>query len=222
MYNSTAPMLIESGDKLYRIMNVSIGSDGSYYFSFPKTGGYYLKQYTSTQYLSAKCSSRIIKLHEVESVNHYPKVSFHPLEQTIHIKDSSGETIDGKEYKLCNFAQNENEFLCPVMQVILPKDLSFLEEFKKTKYQHLCYIKDSRKTDNKSISLFFYIHTMDTEPDVKYISQSNAKHALRATMKTYAPFTFSVFYGEIDNRAEVDKLLLCINTEDEYLTLSLA
>jgi hypothetical protein len=222
MDDSTAPILIESGDKLYRVMNVSVGNDGSYYFTFPKAGGYYLKQYTSTQYLNAKCSSRRIKLHEVGSVYHYPKVSFHPMEQTIHIKDNSGEIIDSKEYKLCNFANNENEFLCPVMQVILPKDLSFLEEFKKTKYKHCCYIKDSRKTDNKLISLFFYIHTMDTEPDIKYISQGNAKYALRATMKTYAPFTFSVFSGEIDNRAEVANLILCINTKDGFLTLTLA
>ena len=222
MNDRTAPILIQSGGKRYRIMNVSLGNDGSYYISFPKSNGYHVDKSANNQYLNAAYAERTIQLEEINGDFHCPKISFHPQRQTIHIKTDTGERFNGKEYGLFNFAGTSSEFLCPVLQVILPNDLRLFEEYNKTKYEHICYINDSRNVMDKAISLYLYIHTIGTIPDIKYISKGKTKYIWYTTMKTNAPFTFSIFYGEIDASSAQSQFMLCVNTKEEFLTITLS
>ena len=156
------PIIIKNNNKYYRIANIIFSSDNSIYFVFPSKNrkriisDYYEKKYNDKEYSEYKLT---LKSFQSESLE--PKVSFHsvnaqhPNSMVVHINSNKvGDIINNM--KVLNVG-HDNDIFIYLMQVIVPKDLSFFDEYinEPSKYIEI----DSQELNDETLSLEFVIHS---------------------------------------------------------------
>lgn len=209
MPNDTFPVLIKNNDKTYRLMNVSIGDDNSFYFTFPNSSNYKMVTYTKHNYSKANYSKHTIEFNASDFEYKLPKISFHPRNFTMHIKSqSTNKTID-TDYDLYN-ANKDGYFECPFMQILLPYDLDFFDEYNKTKYPITYTIE--RANHRKNLSIFVLIHSVEIVPPKMLPILSKNPNLLNATAIINDKYTLS-FYTSYLPRNKDNQLLININTK---------
>ena len=223
MIENVHPVLIKRQGVQYRLLNIAFEKDGSIYVQFPRKKPYVVRKAVAKEYSNNKTST--IKAKELEKEYLIPKVSFHPAKFTVHVKTSSNEYVLD-DYQLHNSSPSNDTFVCPMMQVVFPKDITVFDEYTKTKYPHCLYLDGDLITD--TLSLFFFIHSQHViikknaldifvphrGKDKKVISMvkiaSNAKYTC----------SLAVIDGDFySNRESVnDNVLVFINTEKQTVT----
>lgn len=214
---STSPLLINDNGKQYRIMNVSTNKDGSFYFSFPNETGYKITKFTKEYYSDADYSKKIIEQKPADIIYEMPKISFHPRNFTMHIKSQSTNDLVNGDYELYNF-NKDGSFECPLMQIVLPYELSFFETYNKTKYPIKCIL--DRKEFEKNMCIYVFIHGTDVAPPLVLPIKSKTPYNLGAVALVDNKYTFSYYINYIPKSDNKD-ILLAINTKKCGLFLTL-
>ena len=210
------PVLIPVNGKYVRLMNISFEKDQSIYFSFPLNRGYSVSKGSAESY-SQFDRKRHRYLLDLGYCFDSFKVSFHPLNYTAHVKSNSGDYILSN-YKLHNFGDNEC-FVCPMLQVIFPNNLSFLDEYQKTKYNHPISINTAEQKSD--LCLFVFVHHQDVmiNPDALDLlipNRDKSKKVLYSfKIASTALYTCSIFV--VDGEYNSESVILALNTEDKFV-----
>lgn len=208
MIKNTFPLLVENNEKIYRIINITMGNDNSFYFSFPNSTEYRLKTFNILQYSKESYSKKQIQPSAIDFDFKMPKVSFHPNSLTVHIKSQKTNNLLNKSYKLYNHNKN-GYFECPFMQISLPYEMEYFEEYNKAKYPITYTLK--RRNHRKNMSIYIFIHSSKITPPNVLNIKSKHPNILEKTMNIDNDYTLS-FYVSCTERQRNGELVITINT----------
>ncbi len=215
----TTPILIKDNDKVYRIANIIYSSDNSIYFVFPSSKKRLISTYDEKEYDNTIYSEHIRELETFEFDSLEPKVSFHapnkehPNSMVVHINSNKiGRIIDNRE--VLNVGHGNDIFIY-LMQMIVPKDLTFFDEYENKYEKHI--LIDNNLLNGETLSLEFIIHTTGINQEEYFLPYSNNRitHNI-CSFVTQNGLTCSIVIGTLkDSQDDESKsLLLSINTKD--------
>ena len=144
------PILLERGNKKYILMNFVFEDDDSIYITFPSKKGRHISKGSVKDYNDKKYSEHIIKLEDFDNDNVEPKISFHPRDMIIHVNFNITKNI-GKDYKLLNVSLVKEKLSVYPLQVIIPNDINFFDEYNKNKHQDFVVINHLPNKDSLSL-----------------------------------------------------------------------
>lgn len=211
------PVLINDNNILYRIMNVSIGNDQSFYFTFPNKEEYKLASFTRNIYSDKEYDQKTISLNPVDFDYKLPKISFHPKNYTMHIKSQETDVKFLEEFELYNF-NSFGYFECPIMQIVLPYDMSFFEVYNKTKYPVTCAI--DKTSIDKSLAIYILVHSSELIPPQILPIHGHSQYKLQGTLDTNNAYTLS-FYKTYIPKNTSSSLTVTLNTKKELVMILL-
>lgn len=216
------PILVNCNGKVVRIMQIIFDDDNSIYFTFPRKRGYEINGINVEKYLDVDYCEKVRRLNTNIELYNNPKISFHPRDMIVHTKTSTNVKVED-DYKVFNVLNDQNDFFYYCLQVVLPNDENFFDEFNKTKYNNKYYINDLYDIDinNKSYSIELCIHSSYIEPDEKWLPFSKNRNLLcYVTIRAPKKYSVTFFISDgIDNND--NSMLLNINTLNESMIYTL-
>lgn len=222
MIENIHPVIVNCNDKRRRIMNIAFERDGSIYFLFPRKDGFVVRNASSNYYSNKQLQTNTIE--KLDSEYSVPKISFHPANYTIHVKSGRGEYIL-EDYKLHNFSDEDDIFVCPAFQIVFPKYMDIFDEYAKTKYAHCLELDGDKLSD--SLSLYIFIHSQNVIIPANALD-SMIQHRDRRKKVLYsvkiasnAEYTCSliVIDGKFHKTKSADdqSILVLLNTENQIV-----
>jgi hypothetical protein len=179
--NILTPVLVSVNDKLYKLLYIRFGSDGSVYIVFPRKNGYRISQEKSLKEIRG---TQKISLSATEEVFINPHVSFHPRSQAIHVKTDRKEIYRGDK-SILNMAESEKTTEEYIKPLIINSELELLK----------C-----------SIGLEFWVHPKDTWFDItetpnfsKRVKDTKIIGMFKFQHQELGKFTTSTIVSEISN-----------------------
>lgn len=219
----TTPILLKHGDKDYGILDIVYAPDNSIYFTFPSSRKRIISEFNEKEYDNVEYKEEIRELKSFENNSIEPKVSFHapnathPDSTIVHINSN----IIGKitsDYKVLDVGVGKETFIY-LMQIVVPKNLSFFDEYV-NKHHHKKRVEiDYEKLDGETLTFEIIIHSSKINRDNYYLPYSkNRKIHNQIYFETNNDLTCSIIISTLDNSKNIkepeDFLLLVINTDE--------
>lgn len=216
------PILANCNGKTIRIMQIIFDDDNSIYFTFPRKREYEINGINVEEYLDVDYCERERTLDTDIELYNNPKVSFHPRDMIVHTKTSSNVRVE-EDYKVFNVLNDDNYFFYYFLQLILPSDSSFFDEFNKTKYNNKYNLSDLLNIDinSKSYCIEICIHSSEIEPDESFLPYSKNRNLLAyLTIESPKKYSVTLFISDgIKNKGK--SMLLNINTLNKSMIYTL-
>lgn len=180
MKKVTTPVLLKRDNKIIRLLNITYEKDDSIYITFPRKKGYTLYKTSEKKYEKAYEIVEVKrKLQLTDEEYNMPKISFHPRNNTMHVKSSDNKRVNS-EYLLHNYSKDKRFLIIPFAQIIFPNNYEIFDDFNKTKYKDKIEISDIIN-NNELISLEIFIHTQNstiTEDTLPYSKNRKFKYVV--------------------------------------------
>lgn len=191
-------------------MNFIFESDNSIYITFPSKKGRYISREFIKDYEQKEYSEQVISLREFKKYNIEPKISFHPRNMIVHVNSNISKNISN-DYELLNVSPIKGKVFIYLLQVIFPNDISFYDEYNKTKHSDQLVIQHT--PDNDSLSLEFIIHSNDICPTHKSLPFSkNRNYRFGYNFISPYQYSYSIFVSTL--RTETNNILINLNTKN--------
>lgn len=216
------PILVNCNGKIVRIMQVIFDDDNSIYFTFPRKRGYKINGINVKEYLNVDYCEIVRTLDTDIELYINPKVSFHPRDMIVHTKTSSNVRVED-DFKVFNVLNDNEDFFYYCLQLVLPNDLNFFEDFNKTKYTNKYNISSLYDIDiiKKNYCIEICIHSSYIEPNESFLPYSKNRNLL-CYVTIQAPKKYSVTLFISDGISSYDdSLLLNINSLDKSMIYTL-
>lgn len=205
----TSPVLIKlKNNKVVRLLNVIYEKDGSIYFVFPRKKKYLISSIKKHEY----GNSGIVNLETPDNQFITPKISFHPGKNVIHFIDENRNNIYS-DFEVKSL--NNDKFIIYFCQIILPKNLVILDEYK-SNYQKYFTINESVLDNDECFCIEIMIHESDI-----FISEGNLpkwdgrEFLTDTTFLGNNKYTCTFFISKFkNNNSEENGILINTNTKD--------
>lgn len=218
----TTPVLLKKDHQVLRLLNITYESDNSIYITFPRKNSYTLNKIDEKEWEKTYEIVEVSRtLHNTEEEFNVPKISFHPRNNTMHMKSADGKRVNA-EYLLHNFSDDKTLLLIPFVQIIFPPNYEIFDEYKKDKYKDKIEIEDIIDWDKEVISLEIFIHTQNstiTEEALPYFKNRNFKYVV--SYFGDHKYSCSVVIATIPKGAETSNIIIAANTEEYGILYSL-
>lgn len=223
MEKVTTPVLLKRDEKILRLLNITYETDDSIYISFPRKKGYTLNKTSEKEYEKTYEYVEVDrKLYSTDEEYNMPKISFHPRNNTMHVKSSDNKRVNS-EYLLHNFSEDKRFLFIPFAQIIFPNNYEIFDEYNKTKYKDKIEIPDIIKSNNELISLEIFIHTQNstiTEETLPISKNRNFKFVVSYFGDN--KYSCSVAVSTIPTSSNnISGITIAINTEESSVLYSL-
>ena len=211
--NLSTPILLERDGKKYQLMNISFSSnDDSIYITFPSKKTRYISRSSVKEYDKREYSEHIRKLEEYSKNNVDPKISFHPRDMIVHVNSNVTRGISD-DYKVLNVFPVEGMISVYLLQVILPSDVSFYDEYNKTKHSN--YVVIQYTPNNDVLCLEFMIHSNEIQPTVNALPiNKNRNYRFGYNFDSGRNYTYSIFVSTL-NGCRTNNILIILNTKEK-------
>jgi len=211
--NLSTPILLEHDGKKYQLMNISFASnDDSIYITFPSKKIRYISKSSIKEYDKRDYSKHTRKLEEYSKDNVDPKISFHPRDMIVHVNSNVTRGISD-DYKVLNVFPVEGMISIYLLQVILPSDVSFYDEYSKTKHSN--YVVIQYTPNNDVLCLEFMIHSNDIQPTVNALPIcKNRNYRFGYNFDSGRNYTYSIFVSTL-NGCQTNNILISLNTKEK-------
>lgn len=218
MAKSKTRILVRTKDGiLRRLINIVYNDDGSIYFIFRNEIKFLISKTKEVVY-SEKNVHREITLDKVLDVCTNPKFSFHPGKKVIHLMSENRDNF-GEDYSLYNSYNQNGKEAYYLFQIIFPKTLSVLDEFKK-KVNDDCYIiNENDYQEDESICLEIIVHSDTIEPnDIRVLPEStNRRLTDYTTYNNTFGYTCSLFFSGFKKNIIDESILITVNTKEKAI-----
>lgn len=212
MNQEKSPVLIKlKNGKIVRFMEAIYGKDNSIYFVFPRMKKYLVSNIKKQDFGNAG----IIDLERPECEYITPKISFHPGKAVIHFNDETGKKIFS-DFEMQSI--NKSKFLIYFCQIILPKNLDFLDEYAGN-HQKYFTINESVLSQNECFSLEIMIHEKNIVIAEGELPECDARNFLiDTTFLGDNKYTCTFFISKYKNNfSEDNNILINVNTKNCHI-----
>lgn len=218
MTKSKTRILVKSKDGiLRRLINIVYNDDGSIYFIFRNEVKFVISKNKEVVY-SEDNVHRQVTLDKVLDVCTNPKFSFHPGKNVIHLMSENRNNF-GEDYSLFNSYNVNGKEAYYLFQIIFPKNLLVLDEFKK-KVNDDCYIiNENDYQEDESICLEIIVHSDTIEPnDIKVLPENTNRRLTDYTIynNTFG-YTCSLFFSGFKKKIIDESILITVNTKEKAI-----
>ncbi len=213
----TRILVRDNKGKLRRLLNIVYNDDGSIYFIFRKEEKFVISKNKEVEYTDQNIC-RTITLEKVLNVCTNPKFSFHPGKKVIHLMSENRDNF-GEDYRLYNSYGNDEKEAYYIFQIIFPKDLDALDEFKKTVNDNCYIINEKDYNEEEAICLEIIVHTDSMEPnDIRVLPESENRRVTDYTIynDTFG-YTCSLFFSGFKKEIKDKSILVTVNTKEKVI-----
>ncbi len=208
----STPILLERDGKKYQLMNITFSnSDDSIYITFPSKKTRYITRSSIKEYDKKEYSEHVRQLEEYSKNNIDPKISFHPRDMIVHVNSNvSGGISDN--YPILNIFPVEGMISVYLLQIILPGDVSFYDEYTKNKPN---YVVIQYTPNNDALCLEFIIHSNEIQPTSNALPIcKNRNYRFGYTFDSGRNYTYSIF-GSTLSGSRTGVILMVLNTKEK-------
>ena len=224
--SETTPILIKNHNKDYIVANITYLKNNSIIFSFPSKRERIINKSNLKKHSNSLYSEQLRILNDFNNLSTEPKVTFHapniihPNSMIVHVNSNIVGKISS-DFNLLNVGK-ANEIFIYLMQIIIPSNLTFFDEYINN---HSKFIEiDNDKIKNKTLSIEFIIHSTNINMN-KYclpFSKNRNIHNI-VSFITNNDVTCSIIISTLkDSKSNLNNfLLLSINTDESNLLYSI-
>ena len=211
--NLSTPILLERDGKKYLLMNISFASnDDSMYITFPFKRKRYISRCSIKEYDKRDYSEHTRKLKKYSKENVDPKISFHPRDMIVHVNSNMSGGISDN-YPILNVFPVKGMISVYLLQVILPSDVSFYDEYNKENKPN--YVVIQYTPNNDVLCLEFIIHSNEIQPTRNALPIcKNRNYRFGYNFDSGRNYSYSIFVSTL-NGCNTGVILAVLNTKEK-------